>query len=64
MTTQTTVLIIKGKSDDYAHSVSFKNFENKQEAYDFCEEHTNNESKYWTIAEVVTEGYEMDTFQT
>lgn len=57
----TVVLILKGKGNDTADSVSTRIFFDRVEAENFVSITTDLDKKYWTYAEIVSDGEEIET---
>jgi hypothetical protein len=57
----TIVLILKGKGNSDADTVSTRIFNNRIEAENFVSITTDLDKKYWTYAEIVSDGEEIET---
>ena len=56
-----TVLILRGKGDSYADFVEIRHCKSLVEANLLVEELTNIDSKYWTAAQIIEDGEEIET---
>lgn len=56
------VLVAHGKGADKADSFGFKWFATKDEADNYIKKITKTDSKYWTVAEISTEGEPIEVY--
>lgn len=57
------VVTMQGKREDFAEKVSVQTFTSEVEAKAWCDAVTDLDDKYWTHAQIVTEGLYVSTFK-